>query len=186
MSNGPDQAMAWDGSTYVLIKGTCDALKPDQMSPEQVAEQAIARLSFTTPDVGIGPNPDTNGLGMLVVGYNVWFFPEGGSMKPVTVSDSVGGHNVSLSIRVKEVLWDVGDGTTLRCEGGGSRRPGGLTSDTPSPDCGHKCQKRGDHTVIGLTTWQVDWTASGASGSQTVTLSNSRPLKIGELQSVNR
>lgn len=186
VSNGGNESMAWNGEEYVLINVPCDALRPDAMSPQQAAEQAIARLSFTTPDVGFGPDPNNNRFGMLPVGFNVWFFPRGGTLQPASARDSVGGHEVNLSIGVKEITYQLGDGTILSCSGGGTPRPADLKRDIKSPDCGHQYEKKGEYTIVAMTTWQVDWTASGASGSQDITLSSSRSLSIGELHSVNR
>jgi hypothetical protein len=62
----------------------------------------------------------------------------------------------------------------------------------PSPTCGHRyteasvAEPGGAFQVRATTHWRVDWTGAGQSGELTFTMSGSRPLRVTELQVLQR
>ncbi|WNV75297.1 hypothetical protein [Geodermatophilus sp. DSM 44513] len=92
---------------------------------------------------------------------------------------------------MSQVAWDMGDGTTVIC-GAGTPYTAGV--EGPSPDCGHVYVKASSRHVPGggpwpitaTTTWTITWSGGGLSGTETLELSSSAELFVGELHVLNQ
>lgn len=51
-----------------------------------------------------------------------------------------------------------------------------------SPDCGHTYTGQGRYTVRATSHWVVTWSGMGRSGTIPITLTQSAPVTIGEVQ----
>ncbi len=162
-----------------------------QADPTVVALSVIADIEFAGGNPQIGPPPSANQWDMAVVGYPLWFWTDG----PTSLSDSAEreGLQVSLDARATSVTFDLGDGTTLTCDPSTARQwSTAVRAQQPSPTCGHTYTERSagpdnpgtPYTITATTTWAVDWTAAGESGTEVVQRSESLDVVVGELQAL--
>ncbi|MGO1971964.1 MAG: hypothetical protein ACTH2Q_03300 [Propionibacteriaceae bacterium] len=147
----------------------------------------MARLQLPTLKTKIGPDPDQNEWGMIPVGYPVWLFATGETS--LSDSDEVEDLSVSLEAELTSMTFDMGDGTTVTCEGPGTIHTDDVEAGTPSPTCGHTYQQvpqgaAKSYTVTATAHWSVTWTALDQSGTVTDTTSSTTELPVGELQVV--
>lgn len=158
-------------------------------SPAEVAQMAIAAMRLKAIDIGIVPKPGPDSLG--VVGMPTWMWVDGPSATtfgPITKSASAGGITVTATANVEQIEWDMGDGSTVTCEGEGTAYyPAAGKQD--SPDCGHRYEmtswdKPGhEFTVTARSYWRVDWAGAGQSGTIRLDpLEQSVQIRVGELQ----
>lgn len=179
------------GLTTMLVyvaNGTAPPAPP--VDPRVLAEQAIASLVMRAPEIRMAPPPgSTSGL----VGLPVWMWTERGEafLGPTRQSVSAGGVTVAAVGQVGRIVWDMGDGTTVVCGAGTPYSPG---AEGPSPDCGHVYAEASSRHVPGggpwpvtaTSTWTVTWSGGGLSGTETLELSSSSELFVGELHVLNQ
>ncbi|EDY49254.1 hypothetical protein [Streptomyces clavuligerus] len=153
-------------------------------SAAELAQQAFARMRLDGAKIGSAPPAGAKGL----VGLPVWLWTAQSPQTwgPQTMTASAGGLSVTVTAKVKNIAWVMGDGTTVTCTKPGTpyRKSFG---NADSPDCGHRYTKVGAYTVTATSTWAVDWTATnGEAGTLPDTTRNSSTAaRIGELQVVN-
>ncbi len=159
------------------------------ITPQQAAYIAVARLTLTPPTPGIGPPPSINKWKMAAVGYPLWLWAEGNTT-PGSSSDSVAGLSVRLTPRVDRVLFRMGDGRSVTCQGVGTTWRRSVTPGSESPTCGHRYEKpslpKGEYTVTAQTRWMVDWAINGVTGSIPIVQEATTQLPVGELQALVR
>lgn len=205
-STVPFTDAAWDGNTegkIVECTRPGGSLTPDPTltyrswqaddtapapDPEEMAERILASLDLEAPELHTFPKGDTFEH-MGLTGWNMWLWsvaPTDKQWGPVTASASEGGVTVTLTAKVSEMTWDMGNGDTVECgkgtEWSSSRTNGG--QNIASPTCGYVYEAMGRYTVTATSTWQVDWTGSGRSGTLPLDLERSAPMRVGEIQSV--
>ncbi len=175
---------------FVFVAVGEDPPAGPSVDPEVLAEQAIAAMPLQAPVIRTAPPPGSAGG---LVGLPVWMWTEPGEQTsgPAQGVASAGGVTVVAVGRVSQVAWDMGDGTTVLCGIGTPYRPG----DTGrSPDCGHVYDRAstrhvpalGGWPVTATSTWTITWTGGGLSGTETLQLSASAELSVGELHVLNQ
>ncbi|QXT63513.1 hypothetical protein [Tessaracoccus palaemonis] len=164
---------------------------PEEASvdPEELAQRILARLELQAPEMALHPRGGEWPLSG-VTGWKMWMWVEPASERqwgPISDSDSEGGVTVTLSARVGNVEWDMGNGDTVTCDKGAvwseARTNGG--QNIASPDCGYMYESRGDYTVTATAHWLVEWTGGGQSGTIPLDLRREQAYEVVELQSVN-
>lgn len=170
--------------------------QPEQPQPEQptvdpaeLAQTAVSEMDLTAPTIASTPN-DTETLG--AVGLPVWLWvdnPGPSTTGPNTTSATAGPVTVTATATFEGMTIDMGDGTTITCDGPGTPYPG--TGIQESPDCGHVYEQMSDDQPEGLYTvsitahWSVTWESNtGESGEIPVNLDTTKQLRIGSYQSV--
>lgn len=158
-----------------------------RITPGEAGAKAVARLQLPTLKAQIGPDPAKNEWGMIPVGYPVWLFADGETS--LSDSDEVEDLAVSLEAELTSMTFDMGDGTTVTCDGPGTKHTADVEPGTSSPTCGHTYQQvpRGSaksYTVTATAHWSITWTALGESATVTDTTSSTTELPVGELQVV--
>jgi hypothetical protein len=166
------------------------ALPGPPVSPRVLAQQAIASMVMTAPTIRMAPPP---GSRSAVVGVPVWMWVDRGehTTGPTRQSVSAGGVTVTAVGQVSEVRWDMGDGQTVTCGAGTPYSPG---AQGPSPDCGHVYAQASSRHVSGggpwpitaTSTWTITWSGGGLSGTETLELSSSAELFVGEVHVLNQ
>lgn len=149
----------------------------------QLARQAVDQMTLKGPAI----RTPLSGSKIGTVGIPLWLWTEQGATTwgPNTATASVPGLSVTATARAKWIDWDLGDGSTMRCDGPGTPY---IPGQVRSPTCDHVYQRSsagqpGDvYTVTGTTTWEVTWSGAGTSGALEVTRSSSATVPIGELQ----
>lgn len=156
--------------------------------PEDLAERILASLDLVAPELHTFPQGDTE-QHMGITGWNMWLWSAAPTAKhwgPVTASASENGVTVTLTAGVSSVTWDMGNGDTVTCgkgtEWSSARTDGG--KNIASPTCGYIYEAMGRYTVTATSTWRVDWTGGGRSGTLPLELERSVPMRVGEIQSV--
>lgn len=158
-------------------------------TPREVAQMAVEQLDLAAIDIGIAPKPGQGNVGL--VGMPVWMWanhPDRHTYGPATASASAGGITVSATARVHSITWDMGDGTTIVCDGPGTAY-GPEFGKKASPDCGHVYRKSSAHepgetyTVTATSAWVVQWTGAGQTGTIRLNgLFRSVQITVGEAQ----
>jgi hypothetical protein len=122
---------------------------------------------------------------MAAVGYPLWLWGQGDT-HPAPVSDSVGGLFVSLDAHVSKIVFTMGDGSKVTCQGVAQKWTKAVPAGQASPTCGHTYQKpslpKGNYTVRATTHWSVAWNVTGQTGVIPFVQTSSTTLPVGELQ----
>ena len=191
-----------DGAIYVQICSDNEDLKTlvtfvpngsvppaPPVDPRILAEQAIAALVVRAPEIRMAPPP---GSSSGLVGVPVWMWTERRSdvLGPARQSVTAGAVTVAVVAQVSRIAWDMGDGTTVVCGAGTPYTPG---TQGASPDCGHVYAQASDRHVPGgswpvtaTSTWTITWTGGGLSGTETLELTSTAELFVGELHVLNQ
>lgn len=157
----------------------------------------MAQLKFLAPTPGFGPDHEANHLSDSqteepidsAVGFPTWYWGVGGT-RSESVSKSLAGMTVALSITPQSLVINPGDGQTIACAGMGTPWSKDVPPGTRSPSgCDHKYQKVGRYNVVATTTWIIHYNVNDGQGTvlagdTAVQASQHRNISIGELQSV--
>jgi hypothetical protein len=159
------------------------------VDPRVLAEQAIASLEMRAPVIRMAPPPGSSS-GLVGVPVWMWTDSERETLGPTRQSVSAGGVTVTAVGQVSRISWDMGDGTTVVCGAGTPYTPG---ADGESPDCGHVYAQAstrhapgGAWPITATSTWTITWSGGGLSGTETLELSSSAELVVGELHVLNQ
>ncbi|MEV4654796.1 hypothetical protein [Micromonospora sp. NPDC049301] len=158
--------------------------------PEELARRALASIKLLPARLRVAPRKD---VGPGLVGLPVWMWatPSPSYFGPLTASASDRGLTVSIEAKVDRIVWDMGNGDKVTCEGPGTPYDAKdkALAGRASPDCGYDegYPKAGTYRVGATTHWTVTWRGGGESGEipQTRT-SGTVPIQINELQVVTR
>ncbi len=178
----------WTG--LMFLSNGAGAPGAPTVDPRLLAQQAIASMALKAPDIGMAPPPASrSGL----VGLPVWMWVErtADTTGPVQASASAGGVTVTAEARVSQVLWNMGDRHIVTC---GLGTPYVQGTEGASPDCGHVYAQASSRHIPGggpwpitaTSTWTITWSGGGLSGSETLELSSSAELFVGELHVLNQ
>lgn len=155
-------------------------------TPEELRDEAFARLSASEPRIALSPGADRTHL----VNMPTWLAVDGG-WDGLSSTASVPGVTVTVVARPSRVVWKLGDGAEVVCSGPGSvfdpHRPDGRTTS----DCSHTWRRSsggGRFRVTATIEWSVEWTATGAPGGGdlgVITNSSSVEVRVAEARTVN-
>ena len=173
------------GQRYYRWLPDTEATPPD---PEELAREILASLKLDAPDMGMFPKGDSKER-MGIVGWHMWLWSEAlkdNQWGPVSASRSESGITVTVTAEVDEVVWEMGDGGSVRCgkatAWSSSRTNGG--QNVASPDCGYVYEAMGRYTVTTTAHWAVEWSGAGESGTMSLDVTREAPMRVGEIQSV--
>ena len=174
------------GVYFTCLNGLVFAVpEPSRDEVTAWAWEVVFEMGVPSPAIRIGPDPSVNEWNMAVVGLPIWIWSD----EAVVASRSMSahGHPFSFTARRVSVDFDFGDATRISCPAM-SVYPGESALGMPSPNCGHTYSKpslpQGAYTVAATAHWEVEWAAAGYSGTIPMTLTQSRQLRVGELQAV--
>ncbi len=151
-------------------------------NPIEIALEAVAAMQLRAVYIGIVPDDAEGSVGLI--GLPTWMWaedPTENTVGPITRSASAGGYTVTATGELDRVVWDMGDGTTITCEGPGTPYEDGYL-DSDSPDCGHRYQSPGEYTVTPTSHWVINWSGMGQSGVFLLEVLDSTTITIGEAQ----
>ncbi|TCO35684.1 hypothetical protein EV652_101569 [Kribbella steppae] len=166
---------------WVWLPGEPDTVVID---PVTLAYRAVAMMELAPPLVKTAPGVGQVGL----VNMPVWLWVEKteNTWGPITRSASVPGLSVTATARVTAVNWAMGDGSTVRCEGGGTEYDKSM-GIKDSPDCGHRYKKTSrelpkcNYPVAATAQWDITWQSTlGDTGQISMTQEAGTQLRIGE------
>lgn len=151
------------------------------VDPAVLAAQAVARLSVPQPSIVVSPHPSDNQWGVSAVGLPLWVWSA--DPGPVTSTVTEQGINIAMQASRGSVRFDWGDATSSICNQM-RPRPANMDPLTPSPDCGHTYQRRGDYTITATADWVVSWQALGQAGTLPLTSGATTSIPVREFQSL--
>lgn len=155
---------ACEGDTSLMrcvasIGGAAD--DGDEVDLEALAHQARAEFQVPAPDISMSPSPDTDTL----VHVPVWMWITTDIWQEQTATASVPGGSVTVTATPSSVSWDMGDGTTVDCDGSGTAYdPDVHDPEDTSPDCGHTYTTPGAVEVSVQMSWDITWETSDDEG----------------------
>lgn len=161
------------------------------VDPAVLARRALAKVHLLGARIVVAPQPGGAGA----VGLPVWLAtavtPQ--TWGPVSAGETQGGVTVTITARASRIIWQMGDGGTVSCEGPGTAYEPrfGMAA---SPTCGYvyvrpsstPAHPHGRYTIIATTYWTVDWAGGGQTGVLTPTSQAQTSVEIGEVQVVGQ
>ena len=140
------------------VTGAKPAAVTVQVAPVMVAEQAAKTLGLTSPVIEMAP-PDGHPQLVNVAAW-LWVSPAG--WHPLTATASAGPVTTTATATPTKVVWDMGDGSAVTCDGPGT--PYDPSSPAATTTCSDTWSTAGTYTVTATTYWSVSWSATGAAG----------------------
>jgi hypothetical protein len=154
-----------------------------QVSPVAVAQQAVKQLALSSPQVEMAP-PDGS---PQLVGVATWLWIDPAAWRPLTASAAAGPVTTTATATPTKVVWDMGDGHSVTCDGPGT--PYSSSDPSATTDCSYVWPQAGSFTVTATIYWSVTWTASGAAGGGSLGVqagpASAVPVTVTESQAIN-
>ncbi len=154
-------------------------------SPQELAEQARARLRLPAPSI------EANPAGDKLVNLPTWLWLDRGSWGARQATAAVPGVSVMAVATPQSVSWAMGDGGTVSCQGPGTPFTTGGDASAASPDCGHTYRRSSAaapdqrFSVSATIHWTVTWSGAGASGTfPDMTTSAAAAFRVAEIQAL--
>lgn len=150
--------------------------------PDVLAQRALQYTPLSPPVVGMSPSSSQDQL----VNVPTWLWVDRSVWRQVSASASAGGVRVTTSATPTRVVWDMGDGGAVACDGPGTAYDPSRPAATPT--CAYTYRRPTERAVVIATIeWTVRWTSTaGASGDLgVVRRSSSVPVRVAESQAIN-
>ncbi|MEV6699233.1 ATP/GTP-binding protein [Streptomyces sp. NPDC051453] len=159
------------------------------IDPEVLAREAVDKMKLSGPSVA-----SPRAAGKYTVGVPVWLWVNESptTFGPNTATATAGGVTVTATAKVKQIVWRLGDGSTVTCAGPGTPYKAAYGMKD-SPSCGHRYTKTSADApgakfrLTATSTWVVDWQVAGGGG-ETGQLTEIRQTQaqvaVGEVQVV--
>ncbi len=138
------------------------------------------------------PEPHLSPAGDQIVNLPSWLWV--GGWEPERSSVSVPGITVTVTAHPESVVWSMGDGTTVVCNGPGTPYDPNRPESEQTPTCTHTF-RRSSASQPGLTyplavtvRWRASWDVSGFPGGGalgTIDRTTTLAVRVGEVQSIN-
>ena len=160
------------------------------VDPRALAQEALQRTPLPMPQISMAPDPSIPQL----VNLPTFLWIPAGQWRPQTASASAGGVTSTVTATPERVVWDMGQGDTVVCDGPGSPYDPSLPDDAQPSDCTFtylaSSARTADKTftVTATIEWHVRWSASGAPGGGDLGItprSSTTTVRVAELQVLN-
>lgn len=184
-----EQTCGWegvDGDTIVRMVWLAEPPAQETVDPAVLAQRAVDSMTLLGPDIA-----SPRAAGKYTVGVPMWMWvnQSATTFGPNTASASAGGITVTATAKVSKIVWKMGDGDSVTCNGPGTpyQASEGMAQ---SPTCGHVYSKtsagakNGKFPVTATSTWTIDWQGGGQAGQLTEIRQTNVQVAIGELQVV--
>ena len=129
-----------------------------QVNPVVVAQQAVKQLPLASPTIEMAPPPGSPQL----VGVATWMWVNPGAWQTLSASASTGTVTTTATATPSKVVWSMGDGDTVTCNGPGT--PYRASAPNATTNCSYTWGQAGTYQVTATLYWSVTWTATGAPG----------------------
>ncbi|MFD7708585.1 ATP/GTP-binding protein [Streptomyces sp. NPDC059786] len=172
--------------TIVRMVWLADPPAQETVDPAVLAQRAVDSMTLLGPDIA---SPRAAGTYTVGVPMWMWVNQSATTYGPNTASASAGGITVTAVAKVSKIVWQMGDGASVTCNGPGTayQASDGMAQ---SPTCGHVYSKtsaaarNGKYPLTATSTWTIDWQGGGAAGQLIQTRQTNVQVAIGELQVV--
>jgi hypothetical protein len=147
-----------------------------------LARQAYRELPLLYPDPHTSPPFNTPQL----VGLPTWLWIDEAQWQPQSATAAVLGLSATATARPTKVIWDLGDGTTVTCDGPGTPYDTSRPPEGQRTDCSHVYQQSGAYDVTATIVWEVSWSSSTGNGGVLAPLQRGTgfPLAVEQRQAV--
>ncbi|MGW2103734.1 ATP/GTP-binding protein [Streptomyces olivaceoviridis] len=183
-----EQSCTRNGGDLTIIRMVWQADPPEQeaLDPAVLAQRAVDSMTLLGPDIA-----SPRAAGKYTVGVPMWMWVNQSATTygPNTASASAGGITVTATAKVSKIVWTMGDGSSVTCNGPGT--PYTSSQDMPeSPTCGHVYSKAsagapsGKFSVTATSTWTINWQGGGQAGQLTEVRQTNVQVAVGEVQVV--
>ena len=142
----------------IWVTGAQPAAGVVQVNPVVVAQQAVKQLPLATPTIEMAPPSGSPQL----VGVATWMWVNPGAWRTLSASASAGTVTTTATATPQKVVWDMGDGDTVTCDGPGT--PYRASAPNATTNCSYTWGQAGTYQVTATLYWSVTWTAAGAPG----------------------
>ncbi len=159
------------------------------VDPTVLRDAAVNRLELPAPRLTMNPPGDQ------VVHVQTWLWIDGAIWRTHSKSASAGGVTATVTATPRRVIWDLGNGHTVTCDGPGTPYDPSRSSKEQATDCAYTYRhssagRPGDaYRVTATVEWEVGWSALGATGGGPLpALFTSTPVsvRVAELQALNQ
>jgi len=166
---------------------------PDRppVDPVVLANQAREFLPLAAPGINTSPPPALDQL----VNLRTWLWLDESTFSTQTSTVGVPGVSVTVTAEPQSVTWDMGDGSSVVCNGAGTPYDPSRPEASQSTNCSHTYRRSSagragqSYRVTATTSYAVSFTVSGAPGGgplPAVQRSSSVDLRVAEGQVLNR
>ena len=139
---------------------------PVAPTPGQVGQTAESELNLPAPTVSTAPSG-----GKAIVNLESWMWIDPADWTPITKSATADGITATATATPVSVVWDMGDGNQVTCNGPGVAYNTNIPDQDESTNCGYTYQETsasGPDQKFTITTaieYDVRWTSVGVVGS---------------------
>ena len=156
--------------------------------PVDVAAEASRYLLLPLPTPVLSPDGDQ------VVNLATWLWIDPASWTERSSTVTVPGVSVTVVARPEAVIWTLGDGTVVTCDGPGTAYDPARPANAQTPTCSHTYTRSSaahpDHAFQATVTvrWRASWTVVGAAGGGdlgVIERTAGFPIRVGEVQAIN-
>jgi hypothetical protein len=154
-----------------------------------LALEAESKLPLAAPTIETAPPSGTTQL----VGVPTWLWIDPEPWQVQTTTATAGVVVVTATAIPARVVWNMGDGTQVTCDGPGT--PYDPSTPNGATDCSHTWTQPssgasgGEFLVTATVYWQVAWTAAGAPGGGNFGLvagpTKQQDVRVTESQAIN-
>jgi hypothetical protein len=153
---------AIDPMPPIWVTGAQPVVAAVQLSPVVMAEQAVRHLGFSSPIIEMAPPPGRPQL----VGVATWLWIDPAAWRTLSASATAGPVTTTAVATPTKVVWNMGDGDTVTCDGPGT--PYDPSTPEATTNCSYTWPAPGSFQVTATVYWSVSWTARGAAGGGTL------------------
>ncbi|MFD6549700.1 ATP/GTP-binding protein [Streptomyces sp. NPDC058398] len=157
-----------------------------QVDPQDLAQRAVDSMTLLGPDI---VSPRAGGKYTVGVPMWMWVNQSATTYGPNSASASAGGVTVTATAKVSKIVWSMGDGASVNCNGPGTHYMSSAGMGQ-SPTCGHVYTKTsaggqsGRFPVTATSTWTINWQGGGQVGQLTEVRQTNVQVAVGEVQVV--
>lgn len=155
------------------------AAPPD---PAVLAQQALESMKLRAVQIGIVPENIPGSVG--IIGFPTWMWaadPGESTTGPITRTASAAGYTVTATATLGRIVWNMGDGTSVTCQGAGTAYQDSYGRQS-SPTCGHTYTRTGTYPVSATSYWDVTWEGIGQTGVIPLDVADATQITMGEVQ----
>ena len=161
---------------------------PAVVDPYLLALQAQNELTLPAPTLHTAPPPNK-----LIVEWQIWLWMDADAWRPLSATASAGLVSATVTARPVRVRWEMGDGSTIVCDGPGTPWDPNLPAAQQSPSCSYVYrrssadQPNASYVVRASIDWSTSWVAVSAAGGGALgpaVTTGVLPVQVGEVQAL--
>jgi hypothetical protein len=179
---------AWYWKTCVDENGNAWAVVawiPQRTDPQSVARQALRYTKLPDPAIQMSPPPDQG----AIVNVPLWLWIDRDAWQPTSATASVDGVTVTATATPDRVIWRLGDGGQVTCDGPGVPYDPARPEADQHSDCTHVFDRSGLFPITATVEWRATWNVAGGTGGGdlgVVQRTSSTTIQVSEIQALNR